>query len=349
MTGIIAILALFTAGQGAKTPDPGEILELALKQRQGIKTFAGTFRWTLTKSGGTTSDWGLRLWLDGKRLRQDRLAGEGVKEITCINCEKEGQFIQFHSADKVSVQYEKMDSANYRDIMLVDPRVVGLQTAQSGFLWNYKLDTSLGSADRSAPTSEKTKWNGIDGYVVRFKQTTTGRKLTYWIVPSMDYSVVRVDFEITGKNVITTRSLKCEMEKHGKPGVWFPKSYVAEEYKGGKLTWSEKLAITDVKINEDLPVDTFRFAGMNIPAGRTIYGNALPTKRSKIYQWDGKEIIEVDRAKNKEPTKEMSEASPVNRGMLLAGAGGLSVVGAVALCRVFWPRGSGKPTAVGGG
>ena len=96
------------------------------------------------------------------------------------------------------------------------------------------------------------------------------------------------------------------------------------------------MEVSNVQINEALPPDTFRFAGMNIPAGWPVRGSALPEPR-KLYEWDGNAIIDPG-AKKAPPVKMSSATEPPNRATLLTAAGGLSVCGAVVLGVYFWKR-----------
>ena len=70
---------------------------LALKQRQGITTMAGTFDFRIEepKEKIAVRNWKFRSFLDGNKLRQD-LGGEIISQTQCLNCEKEGQYIYYH-------------------------------------------------------------------------------------------------------------------------------------------------------------------------------------------------------------------------------------------------------------
>ena len=290
----------------------------------------------------------MRWFLDGDKLRQDRLDNGKIEDLKCRNCEKEGQFIRFINQGKpVYMEYGTMPGdgrrgdGNYRNLFLIDPRVLGLMATTAGVLHPYQLDSILATTDRTPPTLEKNKWNGKDAFIVRF-EAKSGPKIKYalWIVPSMDYSVVQSAKESEdGSGTKYASILKCEMEKYGKPGTWFPKSYAAEDVSVGKTLWREKMELSDVTINEPLPANTFKLAGMNIPVGWPIYGSALPDKR-KRYKWDGSKIVESDSPKAKDQPKS-SSAAPTNgtpRGVLLAGAGGLAIAGTLTLGLFFRKR-----------
>jgi hypothetical protein len=332
--------------QGDGQPSAEKVLELALKQRQAITKFTGTFKCDMEKNNAQTRKFAFTFWLDGKKLRQDKLVGNRITD--CRNCEKDGQFIHFNSTkvqgNPVSMEFGTMPGdgkkgdTNYQNMFFYDPRVFGLQTASIDNFHAYALDTLLGGADRTAPSLEKTRWNGQEAYLVQFTRTTSQAKVSFWIVPEMDYSVVQVESAGTVAGKSFNQSLKCEMERYGKPGVWFPKSYVAEGALEGKSAWKEKMQISDVKINEAIPADTFRMVGMNIPAGWPVHGSALPNK-NKRYEWDGTDLVERKAANKRDRPKNASESpSSHKNGMLLTAAGGLSVFGATALAIFFWKR-----------
>lgn len=356
-TELLALLATVALQGDGPLPSAEKALELAIKQRQSITKFAGTFKFVRDESApkkagakefSTVS--ARRFWLDGIQLREDRFVADRIQSIQCRNCEKAGQFIRFHNvkigANPVMIELGTMPGdgvkgdPNYRNLFFTDPRVFGLQPSISGVLHAFKIDTMLGRADRTPPILEKTKWNGYDAYIIRFVLTTGDKaKYAYWLVPAMDYSVVRVDGESESMGRKTSLSLKSEMERHGKPGIWFPKSYVAESHIDGKLAWSDTVSVTDVTINQPLPADTFRLAGMNIPAGWPIKGSALPDK-TKQYEWDGKKIVERGAPKGKAPPDEASSAPPGSsqRGLFLTGAGVLALGGTVALALAYRKR-----------
>jgi hypothetical protein len=290
--------------------------------------------------------------LDGSKLRQDLLVAESAKEIKCRNCEKEGQFVHFLKTETtkgpVYMEYGSMPGdgrqgdPNYRNLFFIDPRVFGLRASRAGQMHAHQLDAILGKTDRTPPSLEKTKWNGNEAYIVRFTATSGPKaKFAYWIVPEMDHSVVRCEHEgqdDAGKKYLA--SLKCEIEKYGKPGIWFPKAYVAEGTSGEKSLWRETMHLTDVKINEDLPPDTFKLIGMNIPVGWPIYGTAVPDKNKK-YKWDGSKMIESTPPNAKDQPKQTASA-PLEEGsaktILLTAAAALAVSGTVALGLYFRNR-----------
>lgn len=341
------LAAVLLGGEGP--PSAEDVLKLAMKQRQSISKFAGTFKFAVEEPNAKKAKYELnfRIWLDGIQLRQDDLTDGQARGIRGRNCEKEGQYVHApnlvkEAGGKVAIQFGTMPAEgkkgdhNFGNIFFVDPRVVGLQADTAGVLYHYKLDSELGRADRTAPTIEKTKWNGHDAYLVRFTVKTTKTTCAFWIVPEMDHSVVRIEYEGAGKYA---KSLKCEMERYGKPGTWFPKSYQAQLVVDGKLRWRDSMELSDVKINEPIPADTFQFVGMNIPEGWPVHGSAVPFK-GKWATWDGKKLVEPEPRKKKAQPKEMSAEAPDGppRGLLLTASAGFAVVGAIALSLFFWKR-----------
>jgi hypothetical protein len=336
------------------SPTPVKVLELALEQRRSVSQFAGTFQINTQQpqNKGKETTASFRIWLSGNQLRHDTFRGAIVNRNICRNCEKDGQFIRYHNAKfankSVYLEYGTMPGngragdPNFRNLLFIDPRVMGLQPSSAGALHKFTLDGTLGSTDRTAPTLEKSKWNGHDVFLVRFAVTTYGKpKRTYYIVPAMDHSVVRVDFERTddgGRKF--AGSLKCDMMRYGKAGIWFPKSYLLEAFVDGKVHVRETMKLTDVTINEPLPANTFRLAGMKLPVGWPIRGSALPNK-NKAYEWNGKSPVEEKPAPAPKGSAEdvFSESSGApRRNVLLAAAGTFAVAGAFALGAFFWKR-----------
>jgi hypothetical protein len=350
MFSIFPLVVAATLSQG---PTADEVLKLAIKQRQAITRFSGTLRFRVEEPESNRAkefERTYRFWLDAIQLRQDELSGEQVLAINCRNCEKKGQYIRCPTMNKderakVSIEFGSMPGegrkgdANYHNMFLLDPRVIGLQAETVGVLHHYKLDTELGRTDRGPATLEKTKWNGHETYLIRFVVKTTKVKYSFWIVPTMDHSVVRIDCEGEGKYL---KTVKCDMDRYGKPATWFPKSYVAELVVDGKLRWRDSMDLSDAKINEPVPASAFQLSGMGIPEGWPLNGSALPFK-SKKGTWDGQKLIEAEiRTKKSAPPKKELSVAPSDltppRGLLLGVGAVMAMVGAIALTLFFWKR-----------
>lgn len=332
------VFATALSHSDTEPPSGEQILQLALKQRQAITKMTATFNGVLEQPDKKppTKKTVSRYWIDGNQLRNDR-----PTEILSFNSPKEGQYIRFHpsgpTGPKVALVIGLIKEPRGM-LFSVDPRVLGLQPARNGHLWLYKLDTFLGRADRTKPTLEKGKWKEHDSYIVRFALTTgVENKWTYTIVPALDHSVVRVEYENKDGSKGTCES---EMQRYGKPGAWFPKRCVSElRKKDGKLEWRYTTEVVDVTINEPFPVDPFQLPGMNIPVDTPIHDDSVP---DKLYKWDGKKIVERETPKKVAETREEMSFAQGDEGskrtLLLAASGGFALAGVIAVGFVYRKR-----------
>ena len=164
MTEFLAFMCLACGQAEVKAPDAEEVLKLALKQRQAITKFAGTFKFSLEKNDAknTSLGYAFRTWIDGNKQRQDLLNAGDTLNVECRNCEQEGQFIRFHSVESpkriVSIEYgtmprgDKKGDHNYGNLIFTDPRQ----------LWACRLPPVASSTRTSSIRTRRVRPNASD-------------------------------------------------------------------------------------------------------------------------------------------------------------------------------------------
>jgi len=356
---VITLLAVTVglAQRPAQLPSGDEVLQLAIKQRRDITKVMATFRSVLEERETKESskkrkkappELRIKFWLDGTKLRNDRLPGSPA--IECLNCPREGEFIRSLGGKPdtlqptVTVYLGKISQGGAAP--LTDPRILGLQPVYRGIMYSYRIDTIMGRADRTKPALEKGKWQGHDCYVVRLELTGPKTKFAFTIIPAMDHSVVRVEAENRRPdNTVWSATCESAMQRYGKPGWWFPKSCITESKVDGKLEWRDTVEVSDVTLNEPLPAKVFSLSGMDIPVGAIVMDTSSP---GKLFEWDGKSVVELPQPPSKKtgtsetPSQAQQRRNPP-RTMLFAASGSLGVLAMVALGLFYRKRKPGAP------
>jgi hypothetical protein len=171
----------------------------------------------------------------------------------------------------------------------------------------------------------RESWKGMDCQRIDYS-LTKGVRVHIWVVPAWGPSVGRIEMEneVAGRHYV--ESIESDNHQFGTANIWFPQSCVYESLRDGKSVEKEEVKVEVQSLNEPLPADTFRLAGMDIPVGWPISGYRL----EGMSTWDGKEI------EAKEPPAPPLAPVPRNSGWKLAvGAILLAIVAAMAIWRSF--------------
>jgi hypothetical protein len=339
------LLLLFPpVGQPPVAEDVAAVEKAALANRQAVRTAYVVLRrdYRSHKDPADNRKAEATIWMDGDRLRTDHVdhypgLGDqaGRRYIECFNCERPGHHLTYPEVPHVVGRLEPVPGGKFESVRAtIDPRLIGYVPVTYGVLWHFRLDSYIGRADRSDPQLTREALNGVDCRVVRYTFVQGKVQVAIWFDPKRGHHPLRIVHAENGFRM----AVDVEPQPAGN-GLWYPKTVRFTEHVGGKLAIEEVVEVTEVRLNEPIPADTFMLRGMGIADGThfSVYGTK-PTERSWV--WTGGQLVplaklEAERERregvpNPEPVPLVSTARP--RYWLYAVAAGL-VVAAVPFLR----------------
>jgi hypothetical protein len=171
---------------------------------------------------------------------------------------------------------------------VIDPRLLGLVIVSSPNLAQSHFEEYVGAADRSPPSIKKTNWNGKDCLRIDYSFLGGNSKVRMWVAPDRGPSIVRMEIESRGRGKHLVDTVECEFAAPHRSGYWYPTSCVYERKIDGKTTERELVTVEILSLNEALPTEVFKIAGMGIPKGTPVTG--LPNARGSR-SWDGETAV----------------------------------------------------------
>jgi len=185
------------------------------------------------------------------------------------------------------------DQVENRRMNVFDPRLIGVVPYSLASLHAFSLDETLGRPDRTESSIEQVDYEGMPAWKIGYtRQDDIVVRL--WIVPSMNFSVVRSeqdnvasDGEFTDITISTMHKTENE--------IWFPESVDYQRIMktgdyAGQTVEEETLEITELKLNTKIDPDNFSMISMEIPAGRSIFEYPPHPNGGRI--WNGKKIVQ---------------------------------------------------------
>lgn len=269
---------------------PANITQLedaVLAQRRRIRS--GHFRVKQTFvsfASGRRNEAEMVTWLDGSRVREDQESG-GVVRTKCFG---EKLYYGYEHREGYGLEVRDFRFASRKDhhYFVHDPTILMLYPLWYRVSESVHKESFIGSPRRTKFALQRTQWDGQEAWQVSFMQNDC--RITYWVVPSRGYSIVRMASYAPTPQTVIEHSVQST-NAHVRDGIWFPTTVRYVELVDGKLTEQEDLEIETISINEPIDSAIFTPSGMNIPPG-TVASRFPRTSDDKL-MWDGKQVVRI--------------------------------------------------------
>jgi hypothetical protein len=166
-------------------------------------------------------------------------------------------------------------------------RLYGMVPSYFVGLDENSLDIMLGRdvlTGRARPVSR----DGLDAIEVVYEMTADRTK-TFTIIPSMGFSVVRVELLAVHparksepvRNVITSELQQYE------GGVWFPSAITFTQQVNGNVQSEDVLTIENADFSQRPDDELFTLASLEIPPGLAVHDH----EAQEVFDWDGEKLV----------------------------------------------------------
>ncbi|GIW92665.1 MAG: hypothetical protein KatS3mg110_0706 [Pirellulaceae bacterium] len=259
---------------------------------------------TLNASGHVTNLTTFWMVFDGNRLRVDQQYREQASGIQmerkfifdngiCIDYRRSLQPAGLQSA----VQVSPLRKYAYACPPLYEPRIIGMTTLPLTSRTRLNEFVGATSGDIWERKSARMWTENVDGHsAVITEHLLTGIDMpgdatrTIWIVPALDYNVVKLEFRMTvNGQPLLDRHVNSVRAYQGDNGtVWFPEWARTERYLSGRLSHAFEVEIQEAAFNKPVDPKAFTLAGLNLPPGASVHDDI----KGRAYKWDGKQLVE---------------------------------------------------------
>lgn len=322
---------------------PEKVKELEddiLARRRAIKS--GQIRvsriWKSTLPPGDRQDV-ITTWFDGPLVREDLRQGS----VTTTRCYGADRFYtysdqKFADGGGYVMQVRDLQHADRAQWYVHQPTMLMLHPLWFRAAGRFHMESYIRTPSRSNFSAEQTPLDGVDTWKVSYDivQKVPSR-VTYWVVPSQGFSIVRMEQSYSGPDGMAYRDMVRATVKQASAGIWFPVSVVYERTENNRLMIQEDLTVELISANEGMDPSVFQPETMNVPAGTTVV-RVPPDPRGNLI-WDGKRIV-VETARDRlarlsEATKWSAHGSDrLRRAVFLGLSALLAVIGAL----LYWRR-----------
>jgi len=316
---------------GFQAADVAEIERQAVEHRRGIRS--GEVIVQCDYHNGRAAE--LHIWWDGDSYRQDVSRGNDHRDVRVWH---EGRYLHFSDelGDNGNRLVATLAFANDRHYVGVaepnDPRRVGMAAADFLNLNHYPLDEVLANPARRNTAVRQEQLSGAACTVVTITRLNGG-VIQVWIAPERDFSVLRMEGEISdGRGSKRFDTVDVDVALHEPSGLWFPvHSHCRNGSRndaGEKLERDEDCAIEVISLNQPIPPEVFTFAGIGVPVGWPVSDHTRPDIDGQL-AWDGRAVASVERA------ADTARAATRTNVVYLVGALLLAAVASLLLWRFF--------------
>lgn len=154
----------------------------------------------------------------------------------------------------------------------------------------FHMEQFIGSPQRRGFSAAPCRWENTDAWKVSFEITRAGgAAMSYWVVPSWGYSVVKMELKSDDDGVAKKFSVQCAVKEVAK-GIWFPSEVHWQDVAGEAWKRKEDLRIEVVSINRPIDQSIFGPGTMGIPPGTDV-ARVVSGTGSGPLKWDGKAIV----------------------------------------------------------
>jgi hypothetical protein len=233
-------------------------------------------------------------YYDGKHHRTDVCFEMGEHSKQCTDFVFWDDIYYYHytiePGNKWAVQADTIEYVSAKGVKprVLDIRVFGMVPV-SFALWQFELTTIIGNPDRRNLEMTDDVLNGVACRKIQFDWTlgNSDRTSAIWITPEQGYNPIR--FESWNHGTGFKQNVDIKIEKHKESGIWFPISYVADEWYKGKLYSHDECRLEIFSFNKPLPEETFTLKGIGAPIGTRIYVYP-PINVEDNFYWDGEKV-----------------------------------------------------------
>lgn len=346
------ILVASAVGQLPAQVDVASVERAALANRQAVRTAFLSVRCNYKSYSKPTDDRRSEatIWMDGDRLRTDHVdhypgLGEaaGKRYIECFNCERPGHQVSYPELPHVAGRIEPMISGKPRKAAAtIDPRLFGYVPMDYSTLGHFRLDSYIGRTDRSDPLLTREMLDGVECRVVRYTLVQGKVRVTTWFDSKRGYIPLRMESTEGNIDHEFRMSVSVVPQSVGN-GLWYPKSVRFTLHQASKLETDETIEMTEVRINQPIPDETFALKGMGIADGTHF---SIVGTKEESWVWRNGQLVtgaseDAKRVKehgipNPEPVPLLPSARP--RYWLYGVGAGLAVGGALLVWRALRRR-----------
>lgn len=260
----------------------------AIAQREQIQSFELKLRTSESFADSGASIVNRRVWMDGSRVREDRIVSGENKELRQIRCFDGTDLIYWNNdhPDFAVHRFRSKELHGMRErgeehFFPVSPRLLGLVLDRSYDMRQGKTRADfrfhVGMPERADVGLSTTKLGGKEMKEIKF---TSKDGVHLRLVFDPDQGGNPVLFEIVGQN----RSVRTDYEFHTKSGQWFPKKVVYHSEFSSETRHHEEVTLEVVSLNEPIDPKVFKFDGMDLPIGVSIV--SFPREGRGSF-WDG--------------------------------------------------------------
>jgi hypothetical protein len=284
------MLGILWAGTASgQVPSVQEVESRALQARQQIRTLQATFEVEPTSFGSRQAPARLTttIWLSGNQIRADVVrqgsAFAGFRTVECLNCDKEGWGIRANDMPRMATSVFRLGPSGAEDMRdAIDPRLIGYAPNTFAVLKNMRLDSWVGRTDRDDPAVTAERFEGLNCWVVRWANKN-GWRSGVWVCPSQGHNVIRIESRSPpNEKQQLVQAVTSELVQVQPSGLWFPRRAVYEQRTDDDLEYREIIQVSDVRVNEPIPAETFTLAGIGLRPGAFV----LSEDRKKGGRWD---------------------------------------------------------------
>jgi hypothetical protein len=94
---------------------------------------------------------------------------------------------------------------------------------------------------------------------------------TIWIVPSMDYAVVRITVDKDKNENRVVANMEAQYAQFGQQKLWYPTRCSLDVQVGGQPYRSEVTTVSNVRLNDDFDPNSFEIGQFGLPEGTLIF------------------------------------------------------------------------------
>lgn len=272
IAALFLAIAVASATVAAEPQTPEAVEKAAITARAAIRTLYARLDvtgWGETRGAKETWSSQRQFWKDSDKQRLDYISGGGkrggIRFIECRECERAGWGVTATDMPNVVADVFPLEGAGEAKVnQCLDLRPLGYTAGILAFS-NGRMDQCVGMANREQLSVREEE---LDGARCSRLQWVSKVKVRFdvWVCPAKGNNVVRIDATPTptpGEPAVQI-SVRSEVVPVAASGLWYPREVVFDQKRGGKTERWEKIAVTEVKINEPIPPETFSLAGMNL-------------------------------------------------------------------------------------
>jgi hypothetical protein len=158
----------------------------------------------------------------------------------------------------------------------------------SSSLYAFSVDRCLTRPDRGECSLSEVDLDGQAALLIAY-QRKDDVPVRMWIIPSMNFSVVRVEEDGVAPEGRFTDRVRATMRQFDEGGVWFPSRVDYERTLDDRVVEREVLEVTSARFNNAVDPKMFGPETMNIPAGTGVLEH--PPNPAGSRTWDGNELV----------------------------------------------------------